>query len=75
MAFTASIALFNGTTAEIERSEEPCAIATMLMFACASAEKKRAAIPFAVRIPSPTTETTERSLITSIGFKQPSNNS
>ena len=35
------MALFNGTTAEIERSEEPCAIATMLILACASAEKKR----------------------------------
>ena len=61
--------MFCATTAEIERSEEPCAIATKLIFACAKAEKKRAAIPLACFIPSPTTEMIERSFATSIGSK------
>ncbi len=69
MAFTASIALFSATTAEIERSEEPCAIATILMFAWARAEKKRAAIPLACFMPSPTTEIMDKSRITSIGSR------
>ncbi|MNN33693.1 hypothetical protein D3C81_1474600 [compost metagenome] len=44
------------TTTEIERSEEPWAMATMLMLARASAAKNLAEIPRRVRIPSPTTE-------------------
>ena len=49
MAFTASIARFNGTTAEIERSEEPCAIATIFTLARAKAEKKLEIKPELVR--------------------------
>ena len=41
-------------------------MALILIFAWAKAEKKRAAMPLAFRIPSPTTEIMERSLITSI---------
>ena len=41
----------------------------MLIFACANAEKKRAAIPFACFIPSPTTEIIDRSSITSTESK------
>ena len=42
-------------------------MALILILAWAKAEKKRAAMPLAWRIPSPTTEMMERSLIVSIG--------
>ena len=42
-------------------------MALILILAWAKAEKKRAAMPLAWRIPSPTTEMIERSLIVSIG--------
>ena len=40
------------------RSDDPCAIATTLIFAVASAEKTRAAMPGVPAMPSPTTAST-----------------
>ncbi len=48
------------TTNEMFSSEEPCAMATMLIFASASAEKTRAAIPRCPCMPRPTTATVAR---------------
>ena len=61
----ALVAFAESTTAEILRSEEPCAIARMLMPARPSVPKKRAATPGVPAIPSPTTATILWSSVTS----------
>ena len=66
-ALMASATLRSRTTAEMERSLEPWAMATMLMEAWAREVKKRAAIPLLVRIPSPMREMMARSLMISSG--------